>query len=267
MNTLKPLGAAVISAVFLLSSAPVRAETVVITPQANGTENLAIRSADFPTQDTLSTAKISRALDTKEILQRYQFTGADGDCIRQGNTVFGSTTCTQQLANGHRRTLEENHEEQGTLYKKQTVIREQNENGKEVHRHSVRYRADYKELDEDRRVPVAERFDIVTRPTEGPITREWIVLEYHENTHVVKKITWVEYHQIGESSFAEIARHAYLIYDGEGKPKKGRVELWDDREVQEKLYDWNTARQPGESQNWQEWEAWFYHKLISAVTA
>lgn len=161
-------------------------------------------------------------------------------CTSTGDSESGSSACLIQYASHTITQIESEHSMEGNELKRQTILTTLDSSGKQLNRQSIRQKTVF-DFVGNRKVKKADYLDIVDRPSQGPITREFLVYEYdlHSDSDKILKRVWVHYQQIAATDFAEILYHVMLAYDPNGKPYTGYAETWKNQKIKKVVFAWD----------------------------
>lgn len=192
--------------------------------------------------------------ETSPVLTHDQFTGlAEKNCRAFGHQARGGETCKYQYSDGMYTATRDTYEQIGQEMKRQMVIEEFSSAGIQNYKKSIRQKIKFKRAG-DLEVKKTEFFDIVTRPAEGKITREFIIHEYNPETHALLKTTYTKYLQIDNSQEAELIRHAVLKYNAAGVPEKGLADIWENQKFKTRIFEWSLPRDGMGKLNLNDWQ-------------
>lgn len=163
---------------------------------------------------------------------------------------------TKVFSDGSSMEIISQHVDGGDEYKHQLIMIKFDPEGKRVCRKSIKHKILYTYRN-NKKVKETDFYDIITRPTDSKITREFIVKQYALTSGNPTHMTWVKYKQIDDTSTADLFRYLVLSYDHEGNPQKGIGEKWFEGEKIGTFFNWNkTANKILESEKseWIKWE-------------
>ncbi len=111
-----------------------------------------------------------------------------------------------------------------------------------------------------------EFFEIENQPLDGPMTKEILIYDFHEDSGKLKKVTWGQYEQQEEDQDMVLVSHAFLTYDHDGTPDKGLAESLDDGYLTAQFLDWKSKDQKEVAINrdaWKGWETWITTRRLT----